>query len=334
MTDILKFNAIKTDNGYYVSYYADCSWGTSSSLSIYEFDGKKPEKTHNAKWLRIAEAPKKITREVSQPNINHRFELIDIGFANERCPFSIKREDAGIMGEDDDGNYTFVWNDKYSHLKSLYKEVSDPQPNKIEEVPFEMNVILEIDKIKEYAGFSYPVQRTQWSHEGLAQLTENNVHHNEMDTILFPGIILPARTSKLTSEQSYKIVRKHIQDNINPKFAVITSDYNFCFTVKKKIPLTKPIPYQRDISRFGARKAKYITDYRSTREIETFEMTHTGDNYKGYTPIKGFEGANVEELKANIDEFLADLMEKINKPLVDCAHCNGLGVVCEETKKL
>ena len=332
MTDILKINAIKTDNGYYISHAADSHWSHASSLSVYEFDGKKAEKTHNTLWLYISRLPKTITREVAQANINLRFELIDPSFANEKVPFAITRDEAGIFDAEE---REFVWNEKYAHLKSLYKIVSDPQPNKIEEISFEAKVILEIDQIKKYGGFSYPVQKTQWSHEGFIKVTDKDIFHNLVDTIIFPGIILPARESKLTSEQSYKIVRKHVQDNINPKYASITSDYNFCFTVTKKIQLAKPIKYQKDVSRYGARKAKYETAFQNTRSIEVFKMGHLGDSgpYKGYEAIKGFEGANVEELKQNIDEFLADLMEKINKPLTDCPHCNGMGVICEAENK-
>jgi hypothetical protein len=97
--------------------------------------------------------------------------------------------------------------------------------------------------------------------------------------------------------------------------------------VKKKVHLAKKVPYQRDISRYGARKPKYITDYREIREIEVFEMTHANHNYKGYTVIEGFKGNNVEELKENIDNYLRDLMEEINRPLSDCPHCLGKGVI-------
>lgn len=328
--EILKIDAIKTDNGYYLKHCNDSgSWVSNSSLSVYFFDGKLGEKTHNVVWLFVKKLPKSIAREKAQAHINHRFELIDPSFANEKVPLSILREKAGEYEEDDYGKYVFIWNETYAHLKSLYKEISDPQPNIMVDCPFEIRVILEIDFIKEYAGFSYPVQRTRWEHEGFTQLTEKDAHHNLIDTIIFPGIILSGRESKLTSEQSYKIIRKHVQDNINPKWAEITSDYDFCFTVCKKIPLCKPVSYQKNVARFGARKPKYTTAYQTNRSVKIFEMGHSGRGapYQGYEAIKGFEGANIEELKQNIDDFLKDLMEKINEPLKDCPHCNGVGVI-------
>ena len=186
-----------------------------------------------------------------------------------------------------------------------------------------------MDKIKEYGGFSYPIQRSRWESEGYTPLTQDSISHELVDTLLFPDIVLPARTSKLTSKQTYKVIRKYIQDNINPKYAQISSDYDFCVTVEKKISLFEKVPYQRNISSFNAKRPKYITDYRHNRQIKIFEMTHDGDdgNYKGYTAIKPFEGKNIEDLKNNIDNYLAELMTKINEPLHDCPNCKGLGVI-------
>ncbi len=209
--------------------------------------------------------------------------------------------------------------------------LDDVSVNLIVEVPFTVHLMLEIDNIKEYGGFSYPVQKTRWVHEGFVNITDKDVQHPILDTIIFPNILLPARKSNLTSEQTYQIIRKHIQDNIEPKYAHITSDYDFCFTVKKKIHLAQKIPYQKNIARYGARKPKYVTDYRESREIEVFEMTHSGHNYgKGYnnyTIIEGFKGHNVEQLKENIDNYLKDLMDLINCPLIDCPNCKGKGVL-------
>jgi len=65
----------------------------------------------------------------------------------------------------------------------------------------------------------------------------------------------------------------------------------------------------------------------SVREAKIFEMTHAESNYKGYTPIQGFEADNEAMLKEQIDNYLADLMDKINEPLVECPYCKGRGVI-------
>jgi hypothetical protein len=321
-TDACYFIRLKKKEGY--SSY-DFTYG-DSGLGIYYFDGKKAESTHNKNWLKLQKIPSLVEKQISQSPINHRYELIDKTLQSSKFPLIFEREMVAFYDKEENyGNWR--WKDEYSQLKSLYQEKSDPRPDLMVKLDFEIFVILEIDQIKEHGGFAYPVQRTRWSHEGFVSLTDKEVQHDLVDTIIFPDIVLPARKSELTSEQSYKIIRKHTQDNINPKHAVITSDYNFCFTVCKKIPLAKKEPYQKDISRYGARKPKYVTDYRVDRKIQVFEMTFSPENYKGYTPIPGFKGKNVEELKQNIDDYLRELMEKINEPISDCPHCLGHGVI-------
>ncbi len=322
----LNLEAIKTDVGYFVRVQGQDSYYNSSLIDFF-FDGKKPEKTQNKAWVKITGAPQKIERELSQPNINFRYELKDKSLVSEKFPEVFPQEQVTNY---DAENYCRVWKAEYSHLQSLYEEKSDLQPTILDVVTFDFKIILEMDNIKEYGGFSYSVQRTKWDSEGFEMLTDKSIHHELVDTILFPDIILPARTSKLTSKQTYKIIRKYIQDNINSKYAHITSDYDFCFTVKKKIPLTEKTPYQADVSHWKSKKPKYETRYRENREIEIFEMTHDEEKYKGYIPIKPFEGKNIEDLKYNIDSFLEELMKKINEPLIDCPHCKGKGVLLND----
>ena len=80
-------------------------------------------------------------------------------------------------------------------------------------------------------------------------------------------------------------------------------------------------------STFGSLRPKNVKWLLSQREIEIFEMTDDQHKYKGYTVIEGFKGNNIEELKENIDNYLKDLMAKINEPVVDCPHCKGKGIV-------
>jgi hypothetical protein len=328
--DTLKIDAIETDCGFYLKHSLDASYNSSaSSLLSYLFDGKKGEKTHHRHWLRVEKFPILIQKEERQPNINHRYVLIDEKlFPN--LPKVLKKDE--VFSHRDDETYTDVWKEPYKNLSTLYNEFSDSQPNILVSIPFEINIICKLDKIKEYAGFSYPVQKTTWAHEGFYNLTQEAVQHYAIDEIVFPDIILTARTSFLSSKDTYKIIRKYVQDNINPKYAVITSDYDFCFTVKKKIRLAKPKEYQKDVSSLRSRKSKYVTAYIEYKEIQIFEMTNEKDNYKGYTPIKGFIGKDLEDLKKNIETYLKNLIDKINEPVVECLHCSGSGVILEQIK--
>jgi len=328
-SNILKIDAIETDSGFYVKHNGDASYSSNSSLTPFFFDGKNGKKTHHKLWLKLEKRPTTIQKEQTQLPINFRYELIDEKlFPN--LPKVFKKEE--VFSHRDEDTYKDVWKEPHKNLSSLYVLKYDDQPNILVNVDFEINVICKLDYIKEYGGFSYPVQKTHWEQKDFPNLTEESVQHYAIDEIIFPDIILTARTSFLSSKDTYKIIRKYIQDNINPKYAVITSDYDFCFTVKKKIQLSKPISYQRDVSSSRARKPKYVTNYQTCREVQIFEMTHEEKRYQGYTPIKGFIGKNLEDLKNNIEKYLHDLIEKINEPLIDCPHCNGLGVLVEQVK--
>jgi hypothetical protein len=324
--------AIKTEVCYFIQEWNDARYGEYSGLDSYFFDGLKPEPTHHKAWVKIKSLPTKMEKKLGQPNINFRYELIEKNMACDKFPLVYQREDVARLS--DEHNH-WVWKPEFRHLYSLYEEKYDKQPDILVSIPFEFNVICEIDNIKEYAGFAYKAQKTRWDSDGHLNITPTSVKYQVIDKIVFPDIVLPSKPSSLDSHDSYKIIRQYIKDNINPKYAKITSDYDFCFTVEKRIELPEPVPYQVNIS--GTKRPKYVTNYRTNRNVKVFEMTYSGHggNYNGYTPIKGFEGKNHEDLKKNIDKYLSDLITKINQPIADCKHCKGSGVIIEsESKKV
>jgi hypothetical protein len=332
----LKILAIETDNGYYIvqsgQEYATNSYD-SGSVFLYLYDGKPVEHTFNKFWGRVESKPEKITKVVHQPNINERYELIDKKLHNKNIPLELNRDD---ITEVIDGDY--VWVDKYKHLRSLYILQSDKQPDIQQEIPFELKIILKVDNIKEYAGLSFDVEklaseRLSYNDKQIINITEKNISHQHLDTIVFPSLLLPSCPCKLSSEHSYRIVREYVKQNINPKVAQITSDYDFCFTVKKKVLLSEPIFSKREILNQKGKSykiPKYKEIKREERLIEIFEMTYSPKCYQGYTVFPGFVGKDQEDLINNIEKYLKKLINKINEPFIDCPHCKGIGVVPPE----
>ena len=240
--------------------------------------------------------------------------MIDSSLAKgDVIPFIVQYEDM-----EEDG--------RYENLRGLYELKKDVVPDTVSAVEFSLKLIAEIPSIKDYSKFSF----SAGDKRGL--INKNNIETYSLDKILFPKILRLERPCFLSSKDSYDIVRAYVKANINNAYATITSDYDFCLTVKKKILLNKAESYLADISRFGARKPKYETQYRDSREIEIFEMTHKDSNYKGYTPIEGFKGSNADDLDKNIKIYLDELMAKINAPLKDCECCKGRGVINEGIK--
>lgn len=325
---VLKIIAIKTKEGYFIKQV--CTRNSYSQIEHLYFDRKKANATFNKKWFSIPQKPTKIERLESQPNINYRYELIDETLLNPDRGIKkvYKRDEVAYKCEYEDG---WIWNDDVEHLSSLYKLVSDKQPDIFVDFPFEFDVILELDVIREHDDFSYSVgkERNRYASEHQEKfVTNKSTIHQVIDTILFPSIVLPDRPCKLSSEDTYKIVREHIKTNINPKYAEITSDYDFCFTVKKKIDFKEPEKYTVDVNKFHKRrKPKYEDRWRKSRYVECFEMTWEPKAYGGYTPIEGFIGENQTDLKNKVDKYLEELIEYINQPLKDCPSCEGRGVM-------
>jgi len=329
----LEVIGIKTSDGkYYLSTKKEynSSYG-SNTMSKYLIDGEKPAETFDEKWVCVNSQPKKITKIVSQPNINYRYELQDKTLASKKLPEFIKREDVATY---DDSEYEWIWSEDMKQYRSLYKEISDKQPDLEEETEFSFELILSTEKVVDPIKMKYSVAKTWYKSDGYKDITEKDVSYQIADRVIFPSIVLPQRPCKLTSEQTYKIVMEYIKDNINPQVAKITSDYDFCFTVKKRIRLAEIKKYTVDVNnnvfQKRKRKPKYVEKQQVEREVECFEMTHKNSNYQGYTPIDGFEAKNQGELKEKIDNYCEGVIEFINTPLEECRKCKGYGVIVEK----
>jgi hypothetical protein len=130
----------------------------------------------------------------------------------------------------------------------------------------------------------------------------------------------------IDSRVAYRIIRFYVQTNIDPRWAEITSDYDFCFTVKKRVRVE---PYTRHYeSVFSSRRRpKFKTDTVQFHTHELFEMTHADARYKGYTVVDGFSAPSLADLAETIDHYLRCLSEAINEPLARCPTCHGEGTV-------
>lgn len=281
-------------------------------LAKYLYDGVDPQATFSPLWVQVVAHPGEIKKYVSQPDINNRFELRDTSFADtHNLPVSIEMS---VRGED--------FPDEWAQYESLYARKSDPQEVKEVEVEFTLEIVLEVDNITSPVEMSYEVV------SGKRPITHQDVQYQVLDQILFPNLLLPERPCRLSSKQTYQIVRRYVKDRIDLTVASITSDYDFCFTVKKRIPLATPVKYTVDVnSGYKRRRPKYVEKTRTEREETCFEMTYSPKNYDNYTPIKGFEARSQAELKTEIDDYCQRLVAFINKPLRECETCNGRGVI-------
>jgi len=328
--------AVKTKRGYYITeqeHLIDRYKGLVCGVLFY--DGIQPAKTFKDDWFFIEKEPINIKEEKTQPNINYRYELKDKSMLSDKIPLSFKRESVASPGE-----YTYSdweWKEEFGHLRSLYELKSDEQPKLMVPLEFTWNVILDlpIDEINEPVKMSYNILGKRDWQNAIFNLENKDIQHQLLDRVIFPSIILHNTPANLTSKQSYDIVREYVREHIDGRYAKITSDYDFCFTVKKVLKIAKPYIKKIDTRLWGSKKrTPTIKEVAvESREVEIFEMTHSESKYSGYTVFSGFEASSEAELKMQIDAYLEDLMAKINEPLVECIHCNGKGVVLNEEAK-
>jgi hypothetical protein len=327
---MLNLIGIKCRNKIFISIFSEEDvWTNYSEHSHYDtciyyfINGKQPEKSFHRYWCVINKEPEKVQIYKPQPNINGRYELID-NKLSDKLPRIIKEKDI----EKDNSGY---WLGEYANFQSLYKYFSDKQPDILVDVEFTYKTICELDEIKDYGIFKYNINHNSiW--ENKKEVNNKDLIYQLIDKLLFPEILLPSKSCKLNSKDSYDIVRAYVKENINSKYAEITSDYDFCFTVKKKITLSQVDSYTVDVNNswFGKkkRKPKYEKRYVTSRLVEIFNMAPK--IYNDYKVIDGFQGKNQEDLKNNIDDYCKQLIEFINEPLIDCPHCQGYGVILKE----
>lgn len=256
------------------------------------------------------------------------WELIDQSLASDKIPAKFTEDEVEpYWGDEDEDGY--FWNN-HSGIRSLYKEQFEYLPDEIISFDYEL-VLLGSYNIE---NISDPVKMTvvacgnnYCSNKIEPHDLSTIVEYAEIEKLLVPEFLLHERPCKLSSQQVYKIVRQYVKDNIDKKYARITSDYDFCFTVKKII-MTKPVKLTKEIKRSNGKsyaKPKFKTETIETKEAIIFEMTNSKDKYTHYPVIAGWEAKNLETMADQIKTFLDELIDTINAPLVECEHCGGTG---------
>lgn len=296
------------------------------------FNGKTPSPSNKDGWVVIDGTIEKVEEKINGKKINYRFELKD----PERFPnldSTLKVED--VFLDKRQTCYSYIDEDDYYDIAPSYRDIislydikSDRENDYFKELDFELEVLAEIDSI-DNSCFTYKLRNGNRS-SNVIPINHKNISHYLVDELLYPEILLNNKSCFLSVKQTYDIVRSYIQDHIDNSVSVISSDYDFCFSVSKRIKLSKPYTSKREIlNRSGKSysRPRYNERYIDKKEIKVFEMAPKV--YQSYPVIEQFRGDNISDLKKNIDNYLEDLITKINTPLKECCACNGLGVLNE-----
>jgi hypothetical protein len=296
-----------------------------SLITNYLFNGEKAQNTKHNKWFKVKSINnvqmiiigKSFIEHYSMKN-EHRDDSRIIFFPRELKP--INESEAY---EDNNGNLTRIPHE-YSSLLNIYEVVYGYEPDTFKDVEIEWERIADVDENFEVSNPNLKVK------------------HRLIDELFFDDVLLSQYPCYLTSEDSYSLIRKHIKNNIDRNVAVITSDFDFCLTVKKIIKSNEPeIDAVNVRSTLTSKKIikkekelKYIRNSGKTRKVVCFETApeKRGGVYTGYTRTPNFTGKNEKDLWNNVEKYLNELMAKINEPVTECPHCNGNGVILELLK--
>lgn len=311
----MKLIGIKTNLGYYITDNIDNEMYFSSSLHRFLINGEKPKSSFKRNWYVVDSKPETVQQEEPRVRYNFRYELIDKSLIGKFKEFYSEIE----VDEDEDHDF--------NSIKGLYNRIYDEMPESIKDVPFEFTEILEVEVFNEPSKFSYKMSGQY--NKDINFVTASNIKYDWLADLITPEILKHEIPCTLSQYETYGIIRAYIKENINPKVAQITSDYDFCFTVQKQIKLAKEYTYKAQINYLGSKKPKYETRLQKTNDVKIFEMCHKP--YQTYTPVTPFTGKNQKDLQNNIDSYLEHLIAAINEPLEYCSCCEGTGI---KTNKL
>ena len=263
------------------------------------------------------------------------YDLVNKDLHSDAIPLELSVEQV----DNKYNSYTeeFEWQFPWTSIKSLYKEIYKTEPELWKSEEFEVTVLREF----EIDSYNKPTEmkigmisenRYSFDQKLITSDLSSIVIYSDIEKLLTPEFMLHERPCSLSSSQVYSIVRNHINENIDGHCARVTSDYNFCFAVKRLVSI-KPYVYKTETKKANGRsyatpriKSKTVSNI----EVDVFEMTHSGDPYKGYTVIGGWNADNLLDMKNQIEFYLSELMLNINANVEQCNYCNGTGHVHSE----
>lgn len=342
----MKVKVIRCEEGLYMTNNTGGYCNNRSVISAsYRFNKGEFDlvPTWNKDWvlLKGADSISSYEKKMTGSYVNPRWELRDKEDNPLGLPETLSVEDAyeGYC-EDDYDYYIGSKSDVYKH-RFYYSRIRDKEPDYWEESEFEVEDAgyVSVEEVDNFKGMKVTLLTDRsWGKDNTKTVDLSSIAEwSQLEKILTPPLAIHNRPCSLTSEQTYQIIRAYVKENINGLYASVTSDYDFCFTIKKRVRI-KPYTVKTEVKKSNGRsyaKPRFSTKEVSYKEVEIFEMTHAKRNYKGYTIIKGFEGDSLEDLAIQIKVYLEHLMDVVNAPLHECEHCDGLGHVVKplETNK-
>lgn len=307
---ILKIYAIEMDNGYFLTDTLTDNFYQRTSMFSYTFDGKQGQKTFSPLWVRVDKLPTTVEKIINDKPVNYRYELIDKSLVSPSIPLTIPKDEMCSKDNPDEIN------PQYDNISALYRLVCDYEEQPNQPVDFEIEVILKVHgdindrDLLIGEGFSGKIRAT-------------DLQYQTINKICYPEVVHHLTPVSLSPQATYAIIRNHIESNIDRRVATITSNYDFCMTVKKYV-----FSNTTDLDILLSGNLKNVMEQIKRNKVSGNTFLEIAPKpYRNYRVISGFRGKNLEDLKNNIRIFLTSLMREINKPEQICTNCQGMGVI-------
>lgn len=334
----MKVQYYKTNHGIFFSIDAG-GWYSISGMLVNGIEGSVIPKYGS--FYRIEGDSLVFQRKVPERKIQTGWQLKNKALASAILPLNLPT--IAIMKDfDEDEN---DWIGEYAEYSSLYEAVYDVVPADLESMEVTLVNLGEL----QISNLSKPeetkVKLVHGSCGGQSQTVNLSsiVTYDALTKIVVPDFMLHNHPCSLSSKQVYEIIRSYVKENLNPKTAKVTSDYDFCFSVSKVYATVKPIKASQEVKKTNGRsyaspKFKNIEVNKSSYQI--FEMTWVGyrgkpEGYSGYTPIEPWKADNLADMKEQVNKYLESLMSVLNAESKECNCCKGTGFIFDkqETKE-
>lgn len=270
--------------------------GRITPLGNMYIDGHLPEIGLAGGWYCVDSIPQKIQEFIPETKNNYVWKLKD------NLKETIIQEYHNIPEE----IYGEYFPEEYEEVKFAYLLHYDIIEEHLKDVSFEL-ITLESDGnyIPKYISFT--------------------PFFSVKDMITTPKVLLLSKPCAVSGKELYKLIRDHVKRNINPKVAKITADYDFCFTVEKIIDI-EPYKIQYNVSK--TKTPRYQEKLITQTNLVIYK--NSPDGYHDYPKQEDWFANSCEEMQEKIDNFLTELINKINTPVKQCPTCKGYGVIQQE----
>lgn len=322
----VKLAVFTTSDGIFIASQDVNYSGRNVINSKYIVNGKNLIPTHHKAWFLVkGESEIKTIEEPFPPKREpDEYVLRDSSlFVDGKIPLSIPYKDVeGYYDCDDD----WLWR-KYTAIQGLYTLKYKEYEGGFRPVNFEVVNSGDVDgSVSKPLDSKFKISGKYQSDE-VERALKDIVTYSELEQILTPEFLLHEKPCTLPSKQFFNLVRSYVKDNIDKQQARVTSDYDFCFTVRKLIAI-KPYEIKREQLKANGksyRTPKFNYSQVKNEEVTVFEMTSKSDKYNNYPVLDDMTGESLQDLYDNVKVYLEVLMEKINKPIKQCECCKGKG---------